>query len=54
MIQTYEIKTGGDAKPRKTYNELLEIKVRKLVSKYVEGDSEDLVFEILELMEKKK
>lgn len=43
-----------DKKPIKTYPEYLEIKVRKMVSNYIEGDAEELIIEILELIENQK
>lgn len=42
---------GESYKPIKTYNEWLEVKLRKIISKHVEGDVEELTYAILQLME---
>lgn len=50
--------TGSDekGKPIKTYNELLEIKLRKILSKYIELGEEydELLYELLDCIESKK
>lgn len=57
-MAVYETTTGandGKGKPIKTFPEAYEIKVRKLVSQYVESgeETDNLVFAIMEFYEEK-